>query len=270
MTKETAIRVLIVDDEPFARQWLEDLLAGKDNVEIVGMAANGEEAVEAIHALGPDLVFLDVQMPGLTGIDVIREIGPDHMPVTIFVTAYDQFALKAFELAALDYLVKPFDEKRFEQSFERARSVLTLQKMGDMTGRLMKLVQEGGKRHQQLPQRADRTPEYLERVAVEMRGQIRIVPVVDIDFITASDHYAELHVGENVFVTREKMQTLEERLDPDQFFRIHRSTIVRLDCIESLLVNSGGDYAVKLKGGKRLKVSRGRRDELETRLGLNR
>lgn len=239
-------------------------------VSIAGMATNGQEAIEAIHTLVPDLVFLDVQMPGLTGIDVVREIGPDQMPVTIFVTAYDQYTLKAFELAALDYLVKPFDEERFEQSFARAQRMVNLQKMGEMTGRLFKLVHEEEKGQKQEPLSGKKSLGYLERIAVEMRGQIRIVPVGEIDFITASDHFAELHVGENVYVTRERMQTLEDRLNPDEFFRIHRSVIVKLDRIESLLVSAGGDYAAKLKDRRRLKVSRSWREELETRLGLNR
>lgn len=268
MISRETLRVLIVDDEPLSRQWLVDLLSGKENVQVVGMATTGKEAIEAIKTLGPDLVFLDVQMPGLTGVDVVRKIGPQQMPVTIFVTAYDQYALKAFELAALDYLVKPFDEERFEQSFARAKSTINLKKMGEMTGRLFKLVQEEEKDQKQETSTEKKSPDYLERIAVEMRGQIRIVPVEEIDFITASDHYAELHVSENVYVTRERMQTLEDRLDPSEFFRIHRSTIVRLDRIESLLVSAGGDYAVKLKDGRRLKVSRGRRDELEARLGL--
>ena len=270
MTAGDIFRVLIVDDEPLSRQWLEDLLAGDEDVEIVGMATNGQEAIEAIKKHGPDLVFLDVQMPGLTGIDVVREIGPEQMPVTIFVTAYDQYALRAFELAALDYLVKPFDEKRFEQSFARAKRIINLQKMGEMTGRLFKLVQEEEKDLKQEASKGGKSTKYLERIAVEMRGQIRIVPVEEIDFVTASDHYAELHVGENVYITRERMQALEDRLDPEDFFRIHRSVIVKLDRIESLLVGAGGDYAVKLKDSRRLKVSRSRREELEARLGLNR
>ena len=270
MTTEEAIRILIVDDEPLARQWLEDLLSEEEDVEIVGKATNGEEAIAAVRDFAPDLVFLDVQMPGLTGIDVVREIGPDKMPVTIFVTAYDQYALKAFELATLDYLVKPFDQGRFGQSLARARRLIKLQRMGEMTGRLVKLIQAEEGAQQPDAVAAAPAPSYLERIAVELRGQIRIVRVEEIDFIRASDHYAELHVGDDVLITRERMQTLEERLDPNVFFRIHRSIIVKLDRIESLLVGAGGDYAVRLKGNKRLKVSRGRRDELEARLGLNR
>ncbi len=266
MTAAQKLRVLIADDELLARQRLEDLLAKKKEVDLIGMAVNGQEAVEAIRSLAPDLVFLDVQMPGLTGMEVVREIGPEKMPATIFVTAYDQYALKAFEVAALDYLLKPFEDERFEQTFSRAVKTLELRKMGEMAGQLVTLLQgrEG------IPDTpiSKQAPAYLERIAVEMRGQMQIVPVARIDYITASGPYAELHVGEDTHLIRERMQTLEERLDPTVFFRIHRSAIVRLDRIESLLHGVGGDYAVRLKDGRRLKVSRSRREELEQRLGL--
>lgn len=264
MTAAQKLRVLIADDELLARQRLEDLLAKKKEVDLIGMAVNGQEAVEAIRSLAPDLVFLDVQMPGLTGLEVVREIGPEKMPATIFVTAYDQYALKAFEVAALDYLLKPFEDERFEQTFSRAVKTLELRKMGEMAGQLVTLLQgrEG------IADAPVLNPAYLERIAVEMRGQMQIVPVARIDYITASGPYAELHVGEDTHLIRERMQTLEERLDPTVFFRIHRSAIVRLDRIESLLHGVGGDYAVRLKDGRRLKVSRSRREELEQRLGL--
>ncbi len=267
MTASQKLRVLIADDELLARQRLEDLLAKKNEIDLIGMAVNGQEAVEAIRSLAPDLVFLDVQMPGLTGMDVVREIGPEKMPATIFVTAYDQYALKAFEVAALDYLLKPFEDERFEQTFSRAVKTLELRKMGEMAGQLVTLLQ--GKEGIPDAPVSKQPPAYLERIAVEMRGQMQIVPVARIDYITASGPYAELHVGEDTHLIRERMQTLEERLDPTVFFRIHRSAIVRLDRIESLLHGMGGDYAVRLKDGRRLKVSRSRREELEQRLGLS-
>jgi len=255
------LKVLIVDDEPLARQRLEDLLNQQPDVEIIGMVNNGRKAVEAILHSKPDLVFLDVQMPGLTGVEVVQEIGAAQMPVVIFVTAYDQYALKAFDLAALDYLVKPFDDERFEQAFERARQVLKLHEFKDLGDRLVPLLER--------PAEPSPPPRFLERIAVEMRGQVRVVQVRQIEYITASGAYAELHVGPQTFIIRERMQTLEERLDPEVFFRIHRSTIVRLDQIEALLYNSGGDYAVRLKDGARLGISRGRREALEQRLGLD-
>jgi two-component system LytT family response regulator len=239
------LRVVIVDDELLARQRIEDLLAREPDVEIAGFARDGNEAVAMIRDLDPDLVFLDVQMPGRTGIDVVETIGAEAMPPTIFTTAYARFALKAFDVAAVDYLVKPFDDERFAQALGRAR----------------KAIEADAALHP-----APR-PEYLERIPVESRGQIRVVPATLIDYITASGPYAELHVGQRTFAVREKMQTLEEKLDPAVFFRIHRSAIVRLDRIDTLLHAAGGDYAVRLKDGTELSVSRSRREELEARVG---
>jgi two-component system, LytTR family, response regulator len=262
------LRVLIVDDEALARQRLEDLLTKESGVEIVGTADNGNAAVQAIGMLRPDLVFLDVQMPGRTGLEVVREVGAQAMPPTIFVTAYDRYALDAFEVAAVDYLVKPFDDERFEQAFRRARRMIELEELDRLKDRLRSLL------HPQAPA-ADGTGElaaqgsaYLERIAVEMRGQVRVVPVDTIEYITASGPYAEIHVGEKTYIIRERMQTLEERLDPAHFFRIHRSVIVRLERIEALLREPGGDYAVQLKSGARLSVSRNRVEPLEQWMGL--
>jgi len=260
------IRVLVVDDELLARERVIDLLAHESNVEVVGTADNGSAAVEAIRAKHPDLVFLDVQMPAKTGLDVVREIGPDQMPATIFVTAFDQYALRAFDLAALDYLVKPFDDERFEQAFRRARQLIDLREMGKLREQLLAVLQAGSSESAARPS-GDASP-YLERIAVEMRGKVKVVPVEQIDYITADGPYAELHTGDRTHLIRETMNTLEERLDPRQFVRIHRSAIVRLPLVETLLRGAGGDYEVVLKGGLRLPVSRSRREELEKRLGV--
>ena len=241
---DRTLRVVIVDDELLARQRIEDLLAKEPNVEIVGEARDGNEAVNIIRELRPDLVFLDVQMPGRTGVEVAEELGAGALPATIFTTAYERFALKAFDVAAIDYLVKPFDDERFAQALARARKAIET--------------------------RPAPKHEYLERIPVESRGQIRVVPVALIDYITASGPYAELHIGERTFAIREKMQTLEDKLDPALFFRIHRSAIVRLDRIDTLLHAAGGDYAVRLKDGTELSVSRSRREELEEKVGLER
>ncbi|HEY2093007.1 MAG TPA: response regulator [Thermoanaerobaculia bacterium] len=256
------VRVLIADDEPLARQHIADRLTHEDDVDIVGEAANGLEAVEKVRALHPDLVFLDVQMPGLDGLDVVDTIGPDEMPLTIFTTAFDQYALKAFDRAAVDYLLKPFDDERFSQAFRRARKALELREVGRMARRLRDLLQED---EELQPERVPH--KYLDRIPVESRGQVRVVPVSKIDYITASGPYAELHVGERTFAVRERMQTLEEQLDPNVFLRVHRSAIVRLDRVDAMLRAPGGDYAVRLKDGATVSVSRARRDELEKRLG---
>ena len=261
-----AIRALIVDDEPLARQRIADLLAHEDGVDVVGTADNGVAAIDAIQRLKPDIVFLDVQMPGKSGLEVARAVGPDHMPATIFVTAYDQHALQAFDLAALDYLVKPFDDERFEQAFRRARQLVGLQDTRRLHERLLTVLQE----NEVAPRAstAPAVPDFMERIPVESRGKVRFVPVADIDYIAASGPYAELVVGTKRHLIREAMQTLEERLDPSRFMRIHRSAIIQLDRVDALLKGAGGDYEVQLKDGSRLRVSRSHREALEQRLGM--
>jgi two-component system, LytTR family, response regulator len=279
------VRVLIVDDEPLARRRVAELLADEPNVEIVAIATSGAEAVAAIRSARPDVVFLDVQMPDGTGLDVVREIGAEAMPITVFVTAYDQYALKAFDAAAIDYLVKPFDDERFEQAFQRARRAVELGAVSRLSGQLFAALQavQGvgggavapgvdtvGTLGAAAPQLATApAPQgYLERFAVETRGQVRVVPVSKVLYITASGPYAEIHTAERTHLIREQMQVLEDRLDPGLFFRVHRSAIVRFDLIEGLTRNASGDYSVQLKGGLTLKVSRSRSDELERRMGL--
>jgi two-component system LytT family response regulator len=264
------VRVLVVDDEPLARMRIEDVLARIDGAEVVGTAANGIEAVEQIRALKPDLVFLDVQMPGKTGVEVVREIGPDAMPATIFVTAFDQFAVQAFDVAAVDYLVKPFDDERLEAAFERARSRLALEGLGQLREKLLAVLQSPSDAGAQSAPAHPHTPEYLQRIAVEMRGKVQSIPVDQIDYIVQSGPYAELHSNGRRHLIREAMQTLEDRLDPQKFMRVHRSMIVRLDLVEALHRGTGGDYEVQLKGGTRVRVSRSRREALERWLGVSR
>ena len=261
MSEPKQLRVLIADDERLARQRIEDLLAHERNVEVVGRTDNGLSTVEAIRELKPDLVFLDIQMPGKTGLEVVREIGAAAMPPVIFTTAYDH-AVAAFDLAAIDYLIKPFDDERFEKAFSRARQMIDLKQVAKLSDDLRSLLAaaQGA---------SEPRSQYLERIAVEMRGQVRVVPVKQIDYLIASGPYAELYVADKRYLIRERMQTLEERLDPAKFFRIHRSAIVRLDLIETLIRNPGGDYAVLLKGGVKLKVGRGRFEKLEELMGLH-
>jgi len=267
MDDAPAIRTLIVDDEPLARERLHELLDDTSSVTVVGDAEDGPEAVEAIRAQAPDLVFLDVQMPGMSGIDVIEEIGQAEMPVTVFVTAYDQYAIKAFDLAAVDYLLKPFDDERFEQALRRAREQIANQDDEAISDRLLHLLQE--RDPSLLEEESSRDEPYLERIAVQGRGKARIVPVDDLTHITADGSYAELHTAEDTYVIRERMKTLAARLDPDQFVRVHRSAIVRLDEIELILRGGGGNYAVRLNDGTRVSVSRSRIDELQERLGVD-
>jgi two-component system LytT family response regulator len=265
------VRVLVVDDEPLARMRIEDVLARLEGAQIVGIATNGIEAVEQIRSLKPDLVFLDVQMPGKTGVEVVREIGPDEMPATIFVTAFDQFAVQAFDVAAVDYLVKPFDDERLEAAFERARGRLALEGLGQLREKLLSVLQSPTAQSEPPSPRSPEPPpeQYLQRVAVESRGKVQSIPVEQIDYIVQSGPYAELHSNGRRHLIREAMQTLEERLDPNRFMRVHRSMIVRLDLVEALHRGTGGDYEVQLKGGTRVRVSRSRREALERWLGVS-
>ena len=256
------LRVIIADDEPLARQRIEDMLARETGVEIVAIAEDGHEAVDAIRQHKPDLVFLDVQMPGKTGVEVVREIGADEMPATIFVTAYDRHALEAFELAALDYLVKPFDDDRFEQSLARARRIIGLEQVNELRSKLLAVLQSDEKQEQVRPAES----RFLERISVESRGKVSFVPVSDIEFITASGPYVEIHAAGKTHLIREPIQGLEDRLDPSEFLRIHRSIIVRFPLVTALHKGGGGDYELELRNGQRLKVSRGRREAVEQRL----
>ncbi len=276
MRTDHPLRVLVVDDEPLGRTRIEDLLAHEDGVEVVGTAGDGITAIEAIRTMRPDLVFLDVQMPGKTGLDVVREMGPSVMPVTIFVTAYDQYALQAFDVAAVDYLVKPFDDERFEQALRRARRRITYEEIGQLRDRLLAVLQSPERPHGRAPTGTSATApsgatagkQYLEQIPVTLAGQTRLVPAAAIEFIVASGPYARLHTGDKRHIIRASIQALERQLDPDRFMRIHRSGIVRLDLVDSLRRRPGGDYEVQLKSGVRLKVSRSRREALEQKLGM--
>lgn len=260
-----ALRVLVVDDEPLGRQRILDLLESEPDVEVVGTAADGAAAVEAIRASRPDLVFLDVQMPRMSGLEVVQAVGPTAMPATVFVTAYDQYALEAFDSAAVDYLVKPFRDERFREALRRARRRAQSEGLVRLHEQLLSLL--GGAVTAPSPAAAETAPRYLERIAVQTKGRLRVVPVAQIEYITADGPYADLHTGTHRYVIRESMQNLEEKLDPARFLRIHRSTIVRLDLVETLLRHEGSEYAVQLRGGVLLRVGRSRREALEQRLG---
>jgi two-component system LytT family response regulator len=264
---DAAIRTLIVDDEPLARERLRELLDHRPDVAVIGEAEDGLAAVEAIREQVPNLVFLDVQMPGLNGIDVIEEVGREQMPVTVFVTAYDQYAIRAFDLAAVDYLLKPFDDERFEQAFERARNRIADRDTDAISRRLLRMLQE--KDPSLLEDETAPDEPYLERIAVQGRGKARIVSVDDITHITADGSYAELHTADGTHVIRERMKALAARLDPADFVRVHRSAIVRLDEVELILRSGGGNYAVRLEDGTTVSVSRGRIEELQERLGVD-
>ncbi len=251
-----ATRVLIADDEPLARERLRSLLAGEPGMEIVAECADGVSAIGAIQKLKPDLVFLDVQMPGNSGFDVIQAIGPSRMPFVIFVTAYDTYALRAFDVHALDYLLKPFDRERFEQAIARARQQIDRRAGGELERRLLELVQDLKPAQQR-----------LERLVIKAGGRVFFVRATDIDWIEAAGNYVKLHVGADSHLFRETMSTLEAQLDPDLFFRIHRSHIINIERVKELQPWFNGEYVVFLKSGTRLTLSRGYREKLQDRIG---
>jgi len=235
------IRTLIVDDEPLARRNLELLLRRDAEIEIIGECGSGMEAVTEIRSRKPDLVFLDVQMPECDGFDVLELLGADTPPVIVFVTAYDEYALRPFDAGALDYLLKPFDNGRFERALERAKQ---------------RIVQ------------GESRPRTIERFAIKSTGQISFVKISEIDWIEAANYYACLHVSGKTHLLRRSIADLEQELDNKAFCRIHRSTIVNLDRIQGLKLNREGEYDVVLRDGTRLRLSRGYRKALQTRLEL--
>lgn len=259
------IRALIVDDEPVARDGIRALLKRDAEIEIVGDCADGREAVEAIESLSPDLVFLDVQMPEADGFDVIERIGAENMPVVVFVTAYDQYALRAFDVAAIDYLLKPFDDERFALAVNRAKSQVRRGEVGDLSRRLIALLEFQTPKTG--PDDAPSSGDYLQRIMLKTGGKVVFLKVDEIDWIEAEGDYVRLHVRGGSHLLRDTMKRLERQLDPSQFLRTHRSTIVNVDRIKELHPFFHGDYMVILKDGTELKLSRNRRRALEEKLG---
>lgn len=253
------IRTLVVDDESLARRTIVDLLTGDPQIEIVGECGTGTEAVDQIRNLSPDLLFLDVQMPGMNGFEALARIQPEKLPTTIFVTAFDEFAIKAFEVHALDYLLKPFTDRRFNEALHGAKTHLEMKEINRLSHDLLTLLGEKAGLRPGDPRRES----YLTRFMIKSGGRIFFVKVSDVDWIAADDYYIKLHVGPKSHLLRMSMNELEEKLDPASFLRIHRSTIVNFDRIKELHQNPNGDYVVVLKTGAELKLSRGRRERLE-------
>jgi two-component system LytT family response regulator len=236
------IRALIVDDEPLARSNLAILLRLDPQIEIVGECASGIEALAKIRYVKPDLLFLDVQMPECDGFDVLEMLGNEMPRAVVFVTAYDQYALRAFEAGALDYLLKPFDNARFARVLERAKQAV---------------------------ERGKGVPKTLERLAIKSVGQISFVRISEIDWIEAADYYACLHVGSRTHLLRRSMADLEKELDATEFCRIHRSTIVNLGRVRTIEIGEDGEYVVLLDNGTTLRMSRRYGKELQSRLGVH-
>ena len=263
------LRVLIVDDEQLPRQRLLRLLEEIPNTECVGECANGRSAVDAIESLMPDLVLLDVRMPGMGGLEVARALatGGGHVPFVIFVTAFDEYALSAFEVHAIDYLLKPVERDRFVPAIERARGLVQNTTAAQRHERLLALLQGeprlGGESEPREPlgDQAPPTPAgdaaaYPRRFLVKGDGQMYFVAVDDIDWIEAYGNYVRLHVGKGVHLIRETLGNIERKLDPTRFARVHRSSIVNLDRVARMDLWGAGDYVVLLKDGTKLKLSR--------------
>ena len=249
------IRALIVDDEPLARRRIKSLLAHDQSVEVIGECSDGYKAVTSISELNPDLVFLDVQMPAMDGFEVIKTISAEQMPTVIFVTAYDQYALKAFEVNALDYLLKPFDRRRFQKTLERAKAMIRGLKNGNVNNQLLSLLDDL-RREQKIP----------DRFIIKSGGRVVFLRVEEIDWMSTVGNYVRLQVGRESHLMRETMTGMESKLDPVSFMRIHRSTIVNLDRVKEVQPWAKGEYVVIMRDGTRLIMSRRYRERLNERL----
>jgi two-component system LytT family response regulator len=262
-----SIRTLIVDDEVLARRRIRNLLRGRVEFAVIGECANGHEALSAIRQRAPDLVFLDVQMPDLDGFGVLEELTADQLPVIIFVTAYDQYAVRAFEFHALDYLLKPFDDERFEKTLGWAQAQLEQMQFRQLGERMFALLEDHRGRPRSGAGKSSAAPKPLSRLIVKSAGRMFFIRTEEIDWVEAEGYYARLHVGGKSHLLRETLTNLESHLDQNRFLRIHRSTIVNLDRVRELLTQSHGECIVVLNDGTRLKLSRGYRDRLTSLLG---
>lgn len=259
MTNATEpIRALVIDDEPLARDIIREMLQDEPEVEIVGESVNGREAVAAIRTHAPDLLFLDVQMPRMSGFEVLESLPPGRMPLVIFVTSYDQYAVRAFDVHAIDYLLKPFDRERFETALGRAKTHIRRTRSGDTDRRILALLEE---------LKADQ--KHLERLVIKTGGRVIFLDLEEIDWIEAEGNYVNLHTEEKSHLLRETISNLETRIDPKKFVRIHRSAIVNINRIQELQPWFHGEYRVILLSGTQLTLSRNYREKLQSVLGNN-
>jgi len=258
------VTVLVADDEPLARRRILRLLRAEPGVEVVAECKGGRSAVEQIRARNPDLVFLDIQMPDLDGFGVIAEVGPERMPSVVFVTAFDQYALRAFEVHALDYLLKPFEAERFHSTLVRARANLSPQRTAAYPGedRLRQLLAEvlGTGPTREGEATPTRGSQFFERVAVKTDGATRILQIADVDWFETDGNYVRVHVGKSTYLIRSTANRLQEELDPRRFARIHRRFLVNIDRVVGLEPWFGGDAIVLLRDGSKLRLSRNYRE----------
>jgi two-component system LytT family response regulator len=260
VTAARPIRTLIVDDEQLARASLRVLLGADPDIELVGECSSGLDAVTQIAARAPELVFLDVQMPRMTGFEVLAAVGDARPFVVVFVTAYDSYAIEAFDVEALDYVLKPFDDRRFHRAVERAKDQIRHARLGSLASELVHVMAGAA------PEPPAAAP--AERLVIRDGGRTVFVPLADIDWIEAADYYVQLHAGGQSYLHREPLRDLEARLDPRRFVRIHRSTIVAIDRVAELRPSAHGDHCVRLRDGTDLKLSRSRRGRLRVLLAL--
>ncbi len=251
------LRVVIADDERLARHKMRVLLESEPNVVVVAECQDGRQTVSAINCLHPDLLLLDIQMPDLDGFQVLGEIEPRDLPVVIFTSAYDQYAIRAFEAHALDYLLKPFDQGRLHQAIERARAELVKSENREISHRLMQLLSQ----FKAGP--ATESPEAQNRLVIKAKGRVIFLHLDEIDWVEAAANYVRLNVGKESYLLRETISRTSERLNPNEFIRIHRSTIVNVRKIKELIPVNSGEYVVVLKNGKELSCSRGYRAHLQ-------
>lgn len=249
------INTIIVDDEPHAREGLKIRLKDYKEITIVAECSSGFEAAEKINKLSPDLVFLDIQMPGMNGFEVLKNLNGDNIPIIIFVTAYDRYALKAFEFHAVDYLLKPIDKNRLKKAInfaiseiENRRLKLYSEKLKALADEYLNLITD-----KKINIEEDK---FLNRISVKHKNIIKIIPVSEIDWIEAQGDYVYLHVKDEKFLMRDSLSSLENKLNPEVFVRIHRSSIVNIERVEKLKSNEHGDYELFLKDGTKLKMSR--------------
>jgi two-component system LytT family response regulator len=254
---ESKIKALIVDDEPIARRNLRALLGGYPDVELIGECGSGAEAVRMIRAGPPDLLFLDIQMPGMNGFDMLKQIDLAIIPAVIFVTAYDQYALRAFDVQALDYLLKPFDDERFAQAIGRARMQLEQRATAGLKERLRALL--AGEE----PPAPAQPVKYEAKFLIKSVSRVFFLRAEEIDWIEAADYYVCLHASGQTHVLRRTMAEMEARLDPDSFCRIHRSTIVNISRVREVQTRPAGEYVVVLADQTELRLSRSRKEQIE-------
>ena len=258
------IRVLIVDDERLARKRLTRFLRAQSDVEIVGSCTNGPDAIAAIERTSPDVVFLDVQMPNLDGFELLSKLPPDRIPRIVFVTAYDEYAVRAFDVGALDYLLKPFDQARFDQAFQRVRAEMGRDHQ-DITKRLLAYLEEVSSNGGADPTTSPEPPRTLDRLMIKNGGRVFFIRATDIRWVEAADNYVHIHVGKDSHLFRQTLNAIEQGLDPRRFMRIHRSTLVNLDCVREIQEGVGREHFVVLEDGTRLKLSDRYRRRLEER-----